>query len=128
MKRIFGLIISLLLSTVAFAAEDMHWVQLDANNYVNLDGIVGVEDIYGFSFLLKSYNKGQYEPVNGKKIWYTLSQYTIDCSKRKYKIGVIDSYGYSDNFVNGDYNRYAKFQPIVEGTAIDIISNKLCRP
>lgn len=128
MKRFFCLIISLLLSTVVFAAEDIQWTMLDANNYVNLEGIVGVEDIYGFSFLLKSYNKGQYEPVNGKEIWYTLSQYTIDCSKRKYKIGVIDSYGYSDNFVNGDYNRYAKFQPIVEGTAIDIISNKLCRP
>lgn len=129
MKRFFCLIISLLLSTVVFAADgNTQWGQLDSNNYVNLEGIVGVEDIYGFSFLLKSYNKGQYEPVNGKEIWYTLSQYTIDCSKRKYKIGVIDSYGYSDNFVNGDYNRYAKFQPIVEGTAIDIISNKLCRP
>lgn len=128
MKRIFWLLIIPFLSVAAFATDDMQWIQLDSNNYVNADGIVGTEDIYGFSFLLKSYNKGQYEPVNGKKIYYTLSQYTIDCSKRKYKIGVIDSYGYSDNFVNGDYNRYAKFQPVVEGTAIDIISKKLCRP
>ena len=43
-------------------------------------------------------------------------------------VGVIDSYGYQDNFVNGDYNKYAKFQPIAEGTAVSEVAKRLCRP
>ena len=31
-------------------------------------------------------------PLTAKKISYTLAQYTIDCGKQTYKIGVIDSY------------------------------------
>lgn len=104
------------------------WKWVAENNYIFEDGIVGTEDIYGFTFLLKSYNKGQYEPVNGNKIQYTLSQYTIDCEEKSYKIGVIDSYGYHDNFVAGDYNKYAEFQPIVQGTAVSAVYKKLCRP
>jgi len=132
MKK-FGIIVSAFLLTVtgviAQQAQDetILWQKVADNNYINPDGIVGMEDIYGFSFILKSYNKGQYEPVNGKRIWYTLSQYTIDCGKQKYKIGMIDSYGYENNFINGDYNRYAAFQPIVSGTAVSAVSKMLCR-
>lgn len=127
---IFSIVFWLTLSAViAYPAqgEDILWQKVAENNYINPDGIVGMEDIYGFSFILKSYNKGQYEPVNGKRIWYTLSQYTIDCGKKKYKIGMIDSYGYENNFINGDYNRYASFQPIVSGTAVSSVSKMLCR-
>ncbi len=112
----------------AETSEVETWQKVSDNNYINPDGVVGTEDMYGFTFILKSYNKGQYEPVNGQKIQYTLSQYTIDCVKRLYKIGVIDSYGYQNNFVNGDYNKYAKFQPIVSGTAVGAVAAKLCRP
>ena len=108
-------------------SEDSSWKRVSDNNYIDSDGIVGTEDMYGFSFLLKSYNKGQYEPVNGKNVWYTLSQYTIDCGRKTYKIGVMDSYGYKNNFINGDYNKYAQFQPIVQGTAVSAVANKLCR-
>lgn len=127
MKKII-IIITLFISSVSVLAnEETIWQKVCENNYINPDGIVGTTDIYGFSFIIKSFNKGQYEPVNGKKILYTLSNYTIDCSKMKYKIGVIDSYGYQDNFINGDYNRYAKFQPIAEGTAVSEVAKKLCR-
>ena len=44
------------------------WKWVAENNYIYEDGIVGTEDRYGFTFLLKSYNKGQYEHVNGNKI------------------------------------------------------------
>lgn len=130
MKQIILYFLIFIFSTCSLccAQEEIGWTQVDSSNYINYDNVVGVEDIYGFTFLLKSYNKGQYEPLYGKRIWYTLSQYTLDCSTRKYKIGIIDSYGYSNNFINGDYNRYAKFQPIVKGTAIDSIGQKLCRP
>lgn len=103
------------------------WIRVAPNNYVDMDAVVGLEHIYGFSFLLKSYNKGQYEPVNERQILYTLSQYELDCSKHKYKIGLIDSYDDDEIFINGDYNRYADFQPVVSGTAVYEISKKLCR-
>ena len=103
------------------------WKHVAENIYIDPDGIVGTEDIYGFSFLLKSFNKGQYEPMYGNDIWYTIAQYTIDCSKYSYKIGVIDSYGYENQFINGDYNSLAKFQPIVQGTAVSVVAQKLCR-
>lgn len=128
MKK-FILFITILINALSVLAnEEITWQRVCENNYINREGIVGTTDIYGFSFILKSFNKGQYEPVNGKKILYTLSNYTIDCAKMKYKIGVIDSYGYQDNFINGDYNRYAKFQPIAEGTAVSEVAKKLCRP
>ena len=128
MKKIITLIILFMNAIVVLANEEIIWQRVCENNYINPEGIVGTSDIYGFSFILKSFNKGQYEPVNGKKILYTLSNYTIDCSKMKYKIGVIDSYGYQDNFINGDYNKYAKFQPIAEGTSVSEVAKKLCRP
>lgn len=131
MKKVFLSILFFVfvMSSVVFAQseEDTEWKRVDENSYIDSDGIVGTEDIYGFTFLLKSYNKGQYEPVNGKSIFYTLAQYTIDCGKRSYKIGVMDSYGKQDNFITGDYNKYAEFQPIVGGTAVSNVYKKLCR-
>lgn len=132
MKKIFLSILFFLCSmtSIVFAQSEEYteWKRVDENSYIDSDGIVGAEDIYGFTFLLKSYNKGQYEPVNGKFIFYTLAQYTIDCAKRSYKIGVMDSYGKQDNFITGDYNKYAEFQPIVDGTAVSNVYKKLCRP
>lgn len=132
MKKIFLSILFFLCSvtSIVFAQSEEYteWKRVDENSYIDSDGIVGAEDIYGFTFLLKSYNKGQYEPVNGKFIFYTLAQYTIDCAKRSYKIGVMDSYGKQDNFITGDYNKYAEFQPIVGGTAVSNVYKTLCRP
>lgn len=132
MKRYLFLFIitALALPVSAFSeqAQDNMWTRVAENNYIYKEGIVGTEDRYGFTFLLKSYNKGQYEPVNGNEILYTLSQYTLDCGKQMYKIGVIDSYGANGNFVNGDYNKYAEFQPVVSGTAVYNVYKNLCRP
>lgn len=127
MKRIFIILSIFLISGCSAFTQEDNWKQIAPNNYVDMDAIVGLENIYGYSFLLKSYNKGQYEPVNGKHIYYTLSQNEIDCGKRKYKIGIIDSYDKNDDFVNGDYNRYAQFQPIVSGTAISELAEELCK-
>ena len=129
MKKICFTVLILLFAVCANAETvDVMWHKVDDNNYVYKDGIVGTEDRYGFTFLLKSYNKGQYESVNGNKIQYTLTQYTLDCGKRSYKTGEIDSYGIRDNFVYVDYNKFAQFQPIVPGTAISELYKKLCRP
>lgn len=132
MYKIFLILILIIAAGFCFelraAEEDILWEKVADNNYINPEGITGADDRYGFTFLLKSYNKGQYEPVNGKNISYTLSRYTIDCGKYTYKIGVMDSYGANDNFIIGDYNRYAKFQPIVEGTVVGAVAKKLCRP
>ncbi|MCM1338435.1 MAG: hypothetical protein NC191_02050 [Muribaculaceae bacterium] len=128
MKKFITFAILILSSTAVFAQDTTQWHRVCENNYINPDGIVGTTDFYGFSFILKSYNKGQYEPVNGNEILYTLSNYTVDCGKMKYKIGTIDSYGVKDNFVNGDYNRFATFQPIAGGTAVSEVAKKLCRP
>ena len=132
MKRLLLILcITILISITVSSSQveqDDDWVKVAPFNYLYLDGISGREDIYGFNFLLKSYNKGQYEPVNGKDISYTLGQYTIDCQKHRYKIGVIDSYGKKGDFINGDYNRYASFQPIVSGTAVSAVAKELCIP
>ena len=130
LRKILLLITVILISgSCVIASQDVSsWQYVAPNNYIDRDGIVGLRDRYGFSFLLKSYNKGQYEPINGRHIYYTLSQYELDCLKKRYKIGVIDSYDKEDGFVNGDYNRYAEFQPIVSGTAVFEVSKKLCRP
>ncbi len=126
------LFVIVLTCTIGFAQDnekdEVNWQQVSDNNFIDSDGVVGTEDMYGFTFILKSYNKGQYEPINGREIQYTLSQYTIDCLKNRYKIGVIDSYDKFGYFVNGDYNKYAKFQPIVSGTAVDSVAKNLCRP
>ena len=110
------------------SVESEEWEHIAPNNYVYKDGINGLENIYGYSFLLKAYNKGQYEPINGRQILYTLNQYEINCAKRTYKIGFMDSYDDEGDFISGDYNKYATFQPIVEGTAVYEVSKKLCRP
>lgn len=128
MKKLFSIFFIFMLFIIpVIAKETDEWEHIAPNNYVYKDGITGMENMYGYSFLLKSYNKGQYEPVNHKQIHYTLGQYEINCAKRTYKIGVLDSYDENDNFINGDYNKYAQFQPIVEGTAIYVMLTKLCK-
>ncbi|HCB11754.1 MAG TPA: hypothetical protein DEO94_06455 [Cyanobacteria bacterium UBA11991] len=128
MKRLLAAIFIICFSLVpSYGGESEEWDYVAPNNYVYKDGIMGLENMYGFSFMLKSYNKGQYEPINGKDVEYTLGQYEINCLRHTYKIGVLDSYDSKDNFVNGDYNRYAQFQPIVSGTAIDAMALKLCK-
>ena len=127
MKKILSLLI-VLLSAFCMCSADTQWKRIAPNNYVDENAIVGLEDRYGFSFLLKAFNKGQYEPIDGRQVYYTLAQYEIDCAKKSYKIGVIDSYDEDDVFINGDYNRYAEFQPIVKGTAVEVLADKLCRP
>ncbi len=120
-------IVSILCVIPQTYGNEPNWQKVDENNYIDSDSIFGTDNMYGFSFLLKSYNKGQYEPVNGKKILYTLGHYELNCAKQTYKIGLIDSYDRNGNFVNGDYNRYAAFQPLVQGSAAGIVSQKLCR-
>jgi hypothetical protein len=129
MKKIFLSLFITFIAIMPVSSETaIRWAKVSENNYINPEGIIGVEDIYGFTFLLKSFNKGQYERFNDKDVWYTLSQYTINCAKQTYKIGTIDSYGFEDNFVNGDYNKFATFQPIAEGTAVSEVAKRLCRP
>lgn len=132
MKKILSIIfiiicLSFMPAISAQNGTEPSWQKLDENSYINTDGIMGLEDIYGYSFLLKAYNKGQYEPIYGKSIKYTLGQYTIDCARKKYKIGIIDSYGENNNFINGDYNKYAAFQPIIQGTAVSEAAKMLCK-
>jgi len=126
-KKLILLFSIIILSISTAYSQNENWKRIAPNNYVDMDAVVGLENIYGYSFLLKSYNKGQYEPMNGKQVHYTLSQNEIDCAKKKYKIGIIDSYDENDNFINGDYNKYAEFQPIVSGTAMYEIAKSLCR-
>ncbi|MDE6139195.1 MAG: hypothetical protein K2F57_06970 [Candidatus Gastranaerophilales bacterium] len=129
MKKLSILFLLLFLFTdCCFSEDGIVWKKVDENNYINPDGIVKTQDNTGFIFMLKSFNKGQYESVNGRSINYTLGQYTIDCTNQTYKIGVIDSYDYDNKFVNGDYNRYAKFRPIVSGTAVGEVLKYLCKP
>lgn len=127
MKKVILIFLVYIVSISCAQSVEIEWKQVDANSYINPAGIMGEEDIYGYSFMLKSFNKGQYEPVLGRSVWYTIAQYTIDCSNMTYKIGMIDSYDSEDNFVNGDYNRYAKFRPIVSETAVSAVASKLCR-
>ncbi len=127
MKNLIILIIIVLTSCIFVQAQDLNWTRIDDNNFVDYESVVGADDMYGYTFLMKSFNKGQYEPVNGRSILYTLSHYEINCAKRTYKIGVMDSYDKNDGFVNGDYNRFAEFQPVVEGSAVSVVASKLCR-
>ena len=127
MRKIIFLLILIFFILPFAKGEDVEWTYISPNNYIYTEGITGLENLYGYSFLLKSYNKGQYEAVNGRKISYTLGQYEINCAKKTYKIGLIDSYDNSDIFINGDYNKYASFQPIIPGTAVYEVANKLCK-
>ena len=113
MKKLLVIFLLFILCTLPVSTkESEEWEHIAPNNYVYKEGINGLENIYGYSFLIKSYNKGQYE---------------INCAKKTYKIGVLDSYDENDNFINGDYNKYAQFQPVVEGTAIYVMTTKLCK-
>ena len=126
---IFLILLAISGISLAQASKDdqTNWEKIDVNSYVDPDGITGTENFYGYSFLLKSYNKGQYEPVNNRQVFYTLGRYEINCLKHTYKIGIMDSYDEDGYFINGDYNKYAQFQPIVQGTAIEVLASRLCR-
>lgn len=130
MKNILIVIIFIFLIGLPLLAKDVAttWNRVDDSSFINTQTIVGLNDRYGYSFMLKAYNKGQYEHINGQRILYTISQYFIDCERKMYKIGVIDSYAEDGSFVNGDYNKYAKFRPIVLGTAISNVADNLCVP
>ena len=128
MKKAFSIFyIVFIFVSMQVCAYELNWTRIDDNNFVDYDSVVGADDMYGFSFLMKSYNKGQYEPVNGRNILYTLSHYELNCARHTYKIGIMDSYDKNDGFVNGDYNRYSEFQPVVEGSAVSVVAERLCK-
>jgi hypothetical protein len=122
-------ILFLALMFSAVNAQESEFVKLiSQNSYINPHGIVYNPDDGTYSVIIKSYNKGQYEPVNGRFISYTLSQHFIDCQNATYKLGLIDSYDDEDNFVNGDYNRFATYQPIIQGNSSGAVYNLICKP
>lgn len=125
---ILALFVFLCFNLLEVVASELVWEKVDDNSFINPQAIVKLNDNNTFTFLLKAYNKGQYEAVNGQNVSYTISQYTIDCARNLYKIGVIDSYAKDGSFVNGDYNRYAEFRPIVVGTAVSNVVERLCLP
>jgi hypothetical protein len=127
----FIVILNILFFVLMFSAvnaQESEFVKLvSQNSYINPKGIVRYPD-GTYSVIIKSYNKGQYEPINGRFISYTLSQHFIDCENSTYKLGLIDSYDDEDNFVNGDYNRYATFQPVIQGNSAGAVYNLICKP
>ena len=125
MKKVLLATLFIVCLPVVAMDNGVSWERVDENSFVNLHTIVNHAE-QNVTFMLKAYNKGQYESVNGQNIAYTISQYTINCRDKMYKIGVIDSYSEDGSFVNGDYNRYAKFRPIVHGTAVSNVANKFC--
>jgi hypothetical protein len=124
---ILNLFLFCLLFITAKATETTYNKLISVNSYINPSEIVKISD-GNYSFILKAYNKGQYEPVNGRFIEYTLTEHIINCTNATYKLGLIDSYDKENNFVNGDYNRYATFQPIVQGTSVGDVYNLICKP
>jgi hypothetical protein len=130
MKK-FIIILNLILSTWLLlsvnAKETTYNKLISGNSYINPSEIIKISDgIY--SFIIKAYNKGQYEPINGRFISYTLTEHVLNCTNSTYKLGIIDSYDEDDDFVNGDYNKYATFQPIIEGTSDEAVYKLICKP
>ena len=107
--------------------NDNNWEQLDLYSFIDKSGIIDTNEFYGYSFLLKTFNKGQFEPIRNIPVSYTISQYLLNCSEKTYKIGVIDSYNNNGDFLYGDYNKFASFQPIIAGTTINEVQKLLCK-
>jgi hypothetical protein len=124
---ILNLIVSTLLLLTANAKDSTYNKLISENSYINPSEIIKISD-GTYSLIIKAYNKGQYEPINGSFISYTLTEHVINCTSSTYKLGIINSYDEDDDFVNGDYNKYATFQPIVPGTTDGDVYNFICKP
>ena len=130
MKKLLFIILTILFAqntVVAQIQKSEFPIKISNSSNSSILEIIKNSSENSYLLLLKTYNKGQFEPIDNRKIAYTISSYTIDCDNFLYKIGTIDSYSIENDFITGDYNKYAKFQPIVTGSDIGEISNKLCK-
>ena len=90
MKKLFLLLVLLLFALPSYAT---YWYEFFHKSYVDLDTIQKTNNI-GLVWV-KSLNDNDIEPINNKKIWYTLSRIYIDLKNKK--IGLKDAYFYDLN-------------------------------
>lgn len=64
------------------------------------------------SVWIKMLNKGQFEPINNKRIWYTISKAHVDCSNKKIGFTSTAYYGLDRYVLYSDDTQYPDFYDI----------------
>lgn len=80
-KILLFLLMFAIFTPLAMAAT---WEEFGHKTYIDKSSIKYIDS--GAIFWLKILNDGTLEDIDGKKVWYMLSKYEINCKKRQFRV------------------------------------------
>jgi hypothetical protein len=115
MKKLI-VIFSLMLFSFASAAD---WFEIMDKLYLDLDTIEFNQRKKQVTFWFKALNKDKELEFEGKKIWFTVNKYTIDCKNKTLHDKAFYVYDTKGSEIVGIHEPSEEVRPIVPGTRAD---------
>ena len=123
MRKILFLICLLISSNIVNAAD---WVEIEYKTYADLKSYKN-DGIYASAWF-KDLNPGDWELINGKKIWFNQYYYKANCTNKTINLLYAVSYDLKGKVVNSanypDIKSY--YDPVVPDTRGETKYNALC--
>jgi hypothetical protein len=117
------IVFALMMFSSAHATE---WFEVFEKMYLDLDTITFDQRKKQVSFWIKALNLDAKEEINGQKIWFVTTQYTINCKNNKYKNEAFYVYNTKGNEIANITNP-TEWEQIVPGTRMAGYEMLMCR-
>ena len=122
MKKLI-IVLGLMLFSFASAAD---WFEIMDKLYLDLDTIE-FQQKKQVTFWFKALNTDKELELEGKKIWYSVNKYTIDCKNKTIQDKAFYFYDLKGSEIAGTHEPSEEVRPIVPGTKADGWEMLMCR-
>jgi hypothetical protein len=116
-------VLSLMLFSYARATD---WFEIMDKIYLDLDTIEFQQRKKQVTFWLKALNKDRELEFEGKKIWFTVDKYTIDCKNKTLQDKAFYIYDMKGSEIAGTHEPTSEARLIVPGTRADGWAMLMC--
>jgi hypothetical protein len=96
-----------------------NWLEMFEKKYIDLESIQLDYKNNQITFWLKSLRKDATEKFEGMEFWYTLDQFTIDCSQKRASLNVLMVYDLKQKLIFSNEWEYKDWQTIAPDTYIE---------
>lgn len=115
MKKLI-IVLGLMLFSFASAAD---WFEIMDKIYLDLDTIEFNQRKKQVTFWFKALNKDKELEHEGKKIWFSVNKYTIDCKNKTLQSKAFYIFDMKGSEIAGTHEPTSEVRPIIPGTRAD---------
>jgi hypothetical protein len=123
MKKLI-IVLGLMLFSFASATD---WFEIMDKIYLDLDTIEFQQRKKQVTFWFKALNKDKELEFEGKKIWFTVEKYTIDCKNKTLQDKAFYIFDMKGSQIAGTHEPTSEARPIIPGTRADGWEMLMCR-